>query len=257
MSEIKIQLNPSNIWNIPLQIYENDFTFIVNGEEFKTSRLISDILSQNISRIHSTDPSFDKYIINTHYSGDFSYILDLINFEKYNIPENELPFICEVIRLLGNTSIYISSEEENTEITLDNAFQLLQKHILSIQFYSKSYKKDIEFISSHFYELCEMKEEDLLKLDDDTLFSILSHERLQLKEEDQLLHFINKLYMINTKYSTFYQIVYFLNVSSIYMTEFIEICNSEDMTKEIWLSLSERLKMEVKKKKNDINNIKN
>lgn len=139
MSEIKIQLNPSNIWNIPLQIYENDFTFIVNGEEFKTSRLISDILSQNISRIHSTDPSFDKYIINTHYSGDFSYILDLINFEKYNIPENELPFICEVIRLLGNTSIYISSEEENTEITLDNAFQLLQKHILSIQFYSKSY----------------------------------------------------------------------------------------------------------------------
>lgn len=95
-----------------------------------------------------------------------------------------------------------------------------------------------------------MKEEDLLKLDDDTLFSILSHERLQLKEEDQLLHFINKLYMINTKYSTFYQIVYFLNVSSIYMTEFIEIYNSEDMTKEIWLSLSERLKMEVKKKKN-------
>lgn len=42
---IKAHLKQSSILNVPFQKYEKDFTFVVNGEEFKTNRFISDLLS--------------------------------------------------------------------------------------------------------------------------------------------------------------------------------------------------------------------
>ena len=64
-----IHLHPSTILNVPLHKYHKDFSFIINGVEFKTSYIIADMLSPVICRIHSTDPSFDKYIIMTNYVG--------------------------------------------------------------------------------------------------------------------------------------------------------------------------------------------
>ncbi|KAK8843044.1 hypothetical protein M9Y10_025232 [Tritrichomonas musculus] len=92
-----IKVNTSFILTVPFQSYGNDFTFIVNGQEFKTSRLISDLLSPIICDIHSNDPTFDTYTINTSYPGDFSQILKLFNFQEYSISENEVPFVLEVI----------------------------------------------------------------------------------------------------------------------------------------------------------------
>lgn len=75
-----IQLKLSSIENIPFQIYDQDFSFFVNGKEYQTPRIISDLLSPKICKIHSIDPTFNEYIINTHNSGDFSHIIQLINF---------------------------------------------------------------------------------------------------------------------------------------------------------------------------------
>ena len=56
MSNInKIQLKPSSILNVHLQKYPKDFTFIVNGKEFQTSRIISDLLSPKICKNHFND----------------------------------------------------------------------------------------------------------------------------------------------------------------------------------------------------------
>lgn len=48
----QIQLKYSSIASVPIQTYKQDFTFVVNGEEFVTSRLISDLLSPKISNMH-------------------------------------------------------------------------------------------------------------------------------------------------------------------------------------------------------------
>lgn len=39
------QLKASSICDVPFQSHTNDFTFIVNGKEFQTSKLQSDLLS--------------------------------------------------------------------------------------------------------------------------------------------------------------------------------------------------------------------
>lgn len=57
-----IQLDYSCVLNIPLQTYNEDFYFIVNGQEYKTNRLISVLLSPKISKIHLSDPIIDRII---------------------------------------------------------------------------------------------------------------------------------------------------------------------------------------------------
>ena len=68
----RLQLKTSSILNVPLQSYFDDFSFIVNGKEYKTSRLISDLLSPKICEIHANDPTFDIFTIKTQQKGDFS-----------------------------------------------------------------------------------------------------------------------------------------------------------------------------------------
>lgn len=97
-------MKPTCIFGVPLQTYPKDFSFIVNGNEIKTSRLVSDIISPIICRIHSQDPTIDTFTINTTQQGDFSHILELVNFGQINIPDNELEFFVEVIEILGNQS---------------------------------------------------------------------------------------------------------------------------------------------------------
>lgn len=49
---------------IPLQVYHNDFLFIVNDEEFKKNKVVTDILRSVIIQIHLNDQMFDISLIN-------------------------------------------------------------------------------------------------------------------------------------------------------------------------------------------------
>lgn len=122
----QMQLKPTSIINVPLQSYPNDFTFIVNGELIKTNRIISDLLSPKISQIHYVDSTCDSFTINTTNKGDFSQILNLVNFEMHEIPSSELPFITEVLKFLGNDLIDILYTGESEEMTISNILNLLR-----------------------------------------------------------------------------------------------------------------------------------
>ena len=70
----KVQLNTSAILDVPINIYDKDFTFIVNCEEFQTTKIISEFISPKISHMHSSDPTLDSYTIKTDSRGHFFYI---------------------------------------------------------------------------------------------------------------------------------------------------------------------------------------
>lgn len=241
-----MQLKTTSILNVPLKTYLNDFTFIVNHVEYKTSRLVSDLLSPKICQIHSNDPTYDTITINTPHKGDFSNIIKLVNFEEVKLPEKDIPFISEVIEILGNNSIDIIELVQPTKITADNVFELIRRHEKFEKFYSKLLAEEIEFVSSHFFDFCEKNIDDLKELKLDTLLSILQNSQLKLKTEDQLLNTINELYLTDSKYSILYETVYFLNISSDLMKEFIEIFDINDMTTSTWLNISGRLREDVK-----------
>lgn len=96
--------------------------------------------------------------------------------------------------------------------------------------YRSIYKKEIEFISSNFIEQSETNKTELKNLQISTLYDILNDESLVLKDEDQLLQFINKLYSQDHKYSILYETVHFSNVSKEKIDKFIELYDFNDMT---------------------------
>lgn len=88
-SKSYIQLKTTSISNVPIQTYGN-FTFIVNGEEFQTSRLISDLISPLICHIHAVDPAVYQFYFNTKNKGDFTTILNLVTFKRNEISYEEI-----------------------------------------------------------------------------------------------------------------------------------------------------------------------
>ena len=143
-----IQLEPSTILNVPLQSYASDFTFVVNGKENKTSRIIADLLSPAICRIHSNDPTFNRFVINTQHQGDFSHIIELITFHQINISSNEVGFVSEVIEILRNSSIKYEETIKTTEISLENVLSLVSLHEQYDLFNSNRFSTEIDFIAS-------------------------------------------------------------------------------------------------------------
>lgn len=251
MNHSQIYLKTSTILNVPFQYYGEDFLFIVNGKEFHTKRLIADLLSKKICHIHYTDPTVDKYIINTESEGDFSHILNLVKFTHNDVPENEVPFLIEIVNKLENDSIEITEQKETRKITMDNAIDLLQKHEQNSSIYSKNYQNEIEFISSHFHKITESEKEKLSKLKISTLLEIFTNKKLKLKSEDQLFEIINKLYSKNSEYSILYEIVDFLNLSAESMHEFTSKFDINDLTHGIWEQICERLNQTEKRIQNN------
>ena len=242
----QIKLKETSIRQIPLNLYQNDFTFIVNGKEFPTSRIIADLLSPNICKLHTSDPTINHFIINTKESGDFSNILNLINFNVNEIEDKELPFILSVLEILNIDLIEVQNADKNEELTINNVIKIIQSHEKHPIFYSQSLHKEIEFISSHFYEINEELEKDLHNLQNLTIEKIIANDHIQLKSEDQLLKVINGLYSENSSNSYLYSYVDFLNVSTSCMTEFIQIFDINDMLHETWKSITIRLQQEIK-----------
>ena len=109
MQDLQVQLKTAAVLDIPLHVYDQDFTFIVNGKEYTTSRVVSDLLSPYISQMHQTDPTISTFTITTKEKGDFKHILDLVTFTTHSIPTNEILFFSEVIEQLGNVSININN----------------------------------------------------------------------------------------------------------------------------------------------------
>ena len=237
--ESKLQLSTSSILKVPLSNYFKDFSFIVNGKEFKTNRFISNILSPIICKIHSSDQTFDIFPIKTHHKGDFNYILKLINFKENMIPKSQLPFIIEIIEALGNDSLKNQLRKEIIEISIDDTILKINKLDENSDY--SLHQAEIDIISSHFYELCDEQEEKLLSLPIQALYQVLKSDKLNLHSEDQLFEFINKLYSRDSAYSILYETIIFENIAPELIHQFLTIFQYENLTGELWLRLSSRL----------------
>lgn len=133
---------------VPFDSYPKDFTFVVNQKEYHTNKLIADLLSKKISKIHLIDPTIDHYEILTEYSGDFQQILDILKADNLKINSSELPFFTEITNAL-DIDINIKSQP-NHQLTLDNVLDLIYSHEKYENFYSYFLSEEIEFVSKKF-----------------------------------------------------------------------------------------------------------
>ena len=137
------------------------------------------------------------------------------------------------------------NKSSQAKLNTNNIFPLLKKHENHRSLMKENYTNDIEFVSTHFYELCEDNDTNFISLDIQTLIDILEHPKLRLRNEDQLVEFINRLFETDHKYSILYDSVIFLNVSSDQMSNFISTIEQDYITSDTWRHLCQRLSRNI------------
>lgn len=249
-----LKLRTSSVLHLPFQSYDQNFTFIVNDKEFQINQFLADLLSPKISHIHLVDPTLTEYSITTKASGNFQMILNLLNFEEHEFTEEEISFISEILENLETTEfdIKFSETRKNEKIEKTNLVNQFSRHLHFKRFYKTQLEKEISEIAQIFFiELNEEERNSFKKFGLEIIENIISHPLLHLETEDQLLHFINQLYLEDSKNSYFYSFVLFSNVSISSMEVFLSIFNIEDFTNDGWNSLSKRLLCEINSDKQE------
>ncbi|KAK8888782.1 hypothetical protein M9Y10_033521 [Tritrichomonas musculus] len=237
---------------LPFHKYDKDFTFIVDNKEYKTSRIIADVLSPQIRNYHTSDATIDTFTITTNETGsehDFSTILSLIKFDLRELSDDELEYYRTIFFLLGNDNEYAKLFPKfSGEITTKNVFDLIEskqrrlghRHDLLV---SVS-RDEIEFISGHFYEI---DKSGLKKLGIEIINEVVKSQSLRVGSEDSLLKFVIEIYLENRSASFLFDYVVFENVSKDALLEFYKSFDLADIDSEVWRMIVERaLKQEPK-----------
>lgn len=88
--------------DIPINKYDQDFTFIVDGKKYSTPRFVADLLSPKIKKLHYTDES-----VNESQEDHFTEFLDLTKHENKLIDHTNQSLYSTYFLQLGNIDEYI------------------------------------------------------------------------------------------------------------------------------------------------------
>ncbi|KAK8893839.1 hypothetical protein M9Y10_022268 [Tritrichomonas musculus] len=255
---LEFSLGIKNLNDLPFHKYEKNFSFIVNGKEYKTNRFIADMLSPIVRNLHYNDETLDAFSFNTKHSildgkieiDYFNDFLNLSQFQTVNMDKNRMKVYSEYFCHLGNLEEYFRLRSDSCqEFSKEDAvYQLVTiiemlstNHGMNKQDY-ESYKSTIDelikFIASNFEDIDkgQMKE-----LKYDIIEEIISSESLKLRDEDTLLQFILDLYDFDHDYSNLFKYVIFSNISDGTFKNFIEKLDIDNLNEKIWKLICNRI----------------
>lgn len=237
-------LSLKSLEDIPFDKYENNFTIIVNNKKYQISRIVADLISPHIRKLHFVDESINEFSFTTKNDTKHDYFqdfLNLVSFEETKIDPDHQTHYSEYFYQLGNLNEYFRLQTKFvSEINSDNAVdRLLSISNITeidpeIKIDEKSIQQLIDFISENF-ENVNKDRLKLLKLE--FLEEIIENEKLRINDEDSLMNFILSLYEDDRSYSFLFESVLFFNISKDTLEKFINEFDIEDLNHIIWQSI--------------------
>lgn len=268
MNNKSIILTSSGLQNI-IPDKENEFKFILDGQELKLHKIFAEFISPLVSKIHRSDPTISSIDIksffnenpkndsnlNELFTEDIISILQKISIGfSAEISEEQSHKLRLISIIFGNEELYSKINEIfPKQIEEKNIHENLQE-LINFYYYSPKsnnfeYSRYIDFISSHFY-LIDKKE--LINLPKPILYSIVSNQNLKIESEDSLLDFIYDIFPnqeyedeyeeeeeIDDNFSivNFYEKVEFIGLSEGKFRYFLKYLDSNEITNELWRKL--------------------
>jgi hypothetical protein len=239
---MSISLSTKGFANLRPTVYENDFTFMVGNEKYECPSFIAAFLSPRIAALQVIDPTLHHFIIETddpkHYFEDF---LSLGRGSTLPFSPANCDFYRSVCADLRNREVFDATfQHPEEDITCENVVARL-KYLSRAE---ENYQLEVDFCAVHFFELDSVK---LSELNFDVLSAIVSHESLQLLNEDSLYDLIVSRISIDSRYSDLFANVRFHHLSPESMRSFIKMINDsfDILTFPIWTALCIRLAFPV------------
>ena len=241
----------------PSSIDDDIFHFFIGDAEIEMKRQFADFISPRVSHIHQSDFTINSINFNdficSPQSQEFQKLFtrNFINklkqiSEGYSVEiDEELSDQLRIFSILAeNDELYTQIDElyplETKKGQIDHYIQFL--HNLKPDCVTFHQQQIFDFISANFSQIDESK---LLKLPKRVLYSIISNEKIKVKNEDWLFDFIQKIYSTNNSFDTkeeisieyFYEKLEIENLSENKFLEFIESLDSSEITRIIWAKL--------------------
>ena len=258
-------LDTENIKNVPFNLYEKDFIFVVDGRTYLTSRIIADLLSPLVCKLHYTDRTVNEFIIdmktmntNSNENDYFTEFLSLSDFQKSTIDPNRQKFYLHYFFNLGNIDEYFRLQSEYLKtIDVENVLDRLQSfskmnldYLKTLNTSSSILEKMIQYAAEHFEEI---DKEKMKNLPNEIIEEIIRNQNLKLKNEDSLLEFILLLCEKDHSYSNLFENVLFCNVSEEILEKFVNEFDVDCINGQIFHSICKRFFMDKNKSENEIN----
>jgi hypothetical protein len=156
---IQLSFSSSNLGDLPMHAYSNDFTFLVGTNSYPCPSFISDLLSPHISKLRSADPTIREFSIQTpDPRDDFSSFLSLGSGQSVRIDSNNSTFFHSLARELGSVDIFRSVFRANGG-TL-NCTNVIDQLVILCEL-DGDYELEVEFCATHFHELSSSSLSDL------------------------------------------------------------------------------------------------
>jgi hypothetical protein len=182
---VEISLSAKGFGNLPRNVYDNDFIFIVGDNRYSCPSCVASFLSPRICHLQMTDPTLREFYIETNDPTNlFPKLLRLCYGSSFRVCAS-ISFFERILIELWNRELYeqiFGNFESN--LTILNVLDRI-KILFSM---NESYEREIEFCSSHFYEIDLTS---IFSMPFEIVSNILSKESLQLKDEESLYELIS------------------------------------------------------------------
>jgi hypothetical protein len=189
-------LSGKGLTNLESGIYEKDFTFVLADARYECPLFIATFLSSRVAGLLCTDPTIRELVLKARDPNHFfTGVLGLGEGRALEVTAANSEFLAGVGIELGNQEITASTLGPLAADTVLGRLRV---------FFELSEKADseIEFCSSHFYEL-NWDEFDRLPIE--ILQAILSHQLLKLKDEDSLFALVGRAVARDARFAVLFE----------------------------------------------------
>jgi hypothetical protein len=229
MAELRTRLSSKGFENVHFDQVD-DFDFIVGKHHCRCSQFAAAFLSPKISRLRLCDPTITSYLIcGTSNPSHIESLVALCRGSAISIDSSNKSELLSISRELENSELYLIVDEyiSGESVTIANAVsRYITRKSLGVDC-----EREVEFISSHFYEIEKSKLDELDLFDFD---AILSNKSLCILSEDSLFDMIN-----DRGFDEFFELFGFVRFEFVSVDRIREFCEkSQDMKKDLNLSLS-------------------
>jgi hypothetical protein len=233
----QVSLSAKGLQNLPINQYDNNFTFVVGDNRYSCPLVLAQFLSPRLCHLHTSDITIRELEIATEDPhGYFSKVLSLGRGEIVSLGDDEKLFVQSIGSEFSNPELSFLSF---LTISEDVSMETICSRLHSLSESGSTHSAESEFAASHFYEFSVS---DCRNLGFPVLYSILSSPNLILHNEDSLLEIIRELSK-DESYFSLLEFVRFEFLSVGLMQSVIEWISTsfELLTFPIWESLSKRL----------------
>jgi hypothetical protein len=147
---VEITLSAKGLGNLPRNIYDDDFTFIVGKSHYHCPSFLASFLSPRICDLQTKDSTLREFCIETDDPTHlFERLLEVCYGSSFRICDN-IPFFKSIFCELGNRELYEQIFGNFSEdLTILNVLDRLE-FLFST---NESCERELDFCSSHFYKI--------------------------------------------------------------------------------------------------------